>query len=130
MHAKIPLVVEFAPGSRVESHEMETPDEIERPLIPRDAMIRFSDGREVPVPADHIVLEEQEKGSARVGFGGVSFEGMVDGQLAFWRVKDIAPEETLAADRDIRFLISPELVSSIAVHGVKVWPKTEPAPLA
>jgi hypothetical protein len=48
---------------------------------------------------------------------------MVDGQLAFWRVKDIAPEETLAADRDIRFLIAPELVSSIVMHGIQVWPK-------
>ena len=123
MHAKIPLVVEFAPGSRVEAHEMETAEEAERPQIPRDALIRFADGREIPVPADQIVLEEQEKGAARVGFGGVSFEGMVDGQLAFWRVKDIAPEDTLAADRDIRFLVPPELVSSIAVHGVTVWPK-------
>ena len=114
MHAKIPLVVEFAPGSRVEPWTG----------LPKDAIVRFSDGREIPVPADQIVLEEQEEGAARVGFGGVTFEGIVDGQLAFWRVKDIAPEETLSADREIRFLIAPELVSSIHAHGTLVWPKS------
>src|SRR4051812_43016487 len=111
MHANIPLVVEFAPGSRVEAYEMEGTSDAEMPSFPRDALIRFTDGRQIPVPADQIVLEEVEKGSARVGFGGVSFEGMVDGQLAFWRVKDLAPEQSLAADRDIRFLIAPEFVS-------------------
>jgi hypothetical protein len=124
MHAKIPLVVEFAPGSRVESQPAEEAEFGSGPtILPRDAMIQFADGRQVQVPADQIVLEEQEQGAARVGFGGVSFEGMVDGQLAFWRVKDIAPEETLPADRDIRFLIAPELVSSIHAHGIQVWPK-------
>ena len=130
MHAKIPLVVEFAPGSRVEAHELEVPTEAEKPQYPRDALIRFADGRQIPVPADQIVLEEQERGAARVGFGGVSFEGLVDGQLAFWRVKDIAPEDMVAADRDIRFLVPTDLVSSIAVQGIKVWPKRETAPLA
>jgi hypothetical protein len=124
MHAKIPLVVEFAPGSRVQAHPDEADLESEVHLMPRDAMIRFPDGSEVPVPADQIVLEEHQEGAARVGFGGVSFEGIVDGKLAFWRVKDLAPEETLSADRDIRFLIAPELVSSIVVHGVPVWPKS------
>src|SRR4051812_30878927 len=99
MHAQIPLVVEFAPGSRVEAHEMEYAGEADQASFPRDALIRFTDGREVPVPADQIVLEEHDDGGAKVGFGGVSFEGMIDGQLAFWRVKDIAPEDMLPVDR-------------------------------
>jgi len=126
MHAQIPLVVEFAPGSRMEAIGDPAP-ESETALLPRDAMILFADGQKIPVPADQIVLEEQNQGAARVGFGGVSFEGMVDGQLAFWRVKDLAPEEMLSADRDIRFLISPEHVAAIHAHGIRVWPKKDSA---
>jgi hypothetical protein len=117
MDTQIPLVVEFAPGSHIQPTEnSDTP-------LPRDALIRFSDGREIPVPADQIVSEDEERGAARVGFGGLSFEGMVDGRLAFWRVYDLAPDEMLAPDRDIRFLIDPDLVSSVEVRGVKVWPE-------
>jgi hypothetical protein len=122
---QIPLVVEFAPGSRVEAVEAapEADPRTSPDTLPKDALIRFADGTEVPVPADQIVLEEQGRDSARVGFGGVSFEGMVEGQLAFWRVKDIAPEEALAPDREIRFLIDPRRVSSVLVRGTQVWPK-------
>jgi hypothetical protein len=113
----IPLVVEFVPGSRVEAIAAPPSD-----MLPKDTLVRFTDGRDLPIPADQIVHEEQAKDSVRVGFGGLSFEGMVDGQLAFWRVKDLAPEELLHADRGLRFLIDPNLVSEVVVRGIRVWP--------
>jgi hypothetical protein len=117
MNEVIPLVVEFARGSRVEAIEAPPSD-----TLPKDTLVRFTDGRDLPIPADQIVHEDQGADSVRVGFGGMSFEGLVDGQLAFWRVKDLAPEELLRADRDIRFLIDPTLVSEVVVRGIRVWP--------
>ena len=77
----------------------------------------------MPLPTDQIVFAEDGGGAARVGFGGMSFEGMAGGQLVFVRVRDLQPEELLSPQRGRRMTLEPSMVTSIAVSGRVVWPQ-------
>ena len=116
--SKIPLVIEFAPGSRI--HREESDRAGERP----SAVIRFGNGHEVPMPSDQVVLGEDHEGSARVGLGGMSFEGLEGGdRFVFWRVRDIysRPEET--PETSDKMTLDPSLVSRIWLQGEQVYPR-------
>ena len=56
-------------------------------------------GDAVPLPTDLIVFVDDTGGCARVGFGGMSFEGMEEGRLVFYRVRDLQPEGQLSPQR-------------------------------
>jgi len=73
-------------------------------------------------PTDQIVFADDSGGSARVGFGGMSFEGMEEGHLVFYRVRDLRPEEELSPQRGRKMTLEPHMVSSICVDGRQVWP--------
>ena len=90
---------------------------------PPGTSIVFEDGAKVPLPTDQIVLAEDGRGTAHVGFGGMSFEGMEGGQLVFLRVRDLQPEELLSAQRGRRMTLKPRMVVSITVDGRVVWPQ-------
>ena len=88
-----PLLIEFVPGTRI-SREPEVVSKL--PIVqngPPGTSVVFGDGATVPLPTDQIVFAEDGGGAARVGFGGMSFEGMEAGQLVFLRVRDLQPEE-------------------------------------
>ena len=118
-----PLLVEFVPGTRI---TREPPIVSRLPILrngPPGTSVVFGDGSQVPVPTDQIVFAEDDGGAARVGFGGMSFEGVEDGELVFLRVRDLQPEELLAPDRGRRMTLAPQMVASIAVDGRVVWPQ-------
>ncbi|OFZ20561.1 MAG: hypothetical protein A2X94_11085 [Bdellovibrionales bacterium GWB1_55_8] len=89
--------------------------------------IVLSDGQQILLPADQVVFHEDSNGSARVGLGGMSFEGIQEKQLVFWRVRDLLPDEHLSPQRELRVTLVPETVKSIHVRGNRVWPSREPA---
>jgi hypothetical protein len=118
-----PLLIEFVPGTRIVR---------EPPLVPKLPILRngppgtavvFADGAQVPVPTDQIVFAADDRGAARVAFGGMSFAGVEEGQLVFLRVRDLQPEELLSPERGRRMTLEPRLVASIAVDGRVVWPE-------
>jgi hypothetical protein len=51
----------------------------------------------------------------------MSFEGIEDGSLVFYRVRDLRPEEELSPQRGRRMTLDPEIVSAVYVDGRKVW---------
>lgn len=117
-----PLLIEFVPGTRLWR---------EPPLVPKLPILRngppgtvvvFGDGSQVPLPTDQIVFAEDERGAARVAFGGMSFDGVEAGELVFLRVRDLQPEELLSPERGRRMTLAPHMVASIAVEGRVVWP--------
>ena len=118
-----PLLIEFVPGTKL----FREPDFAPKlPIVqngPPGTSIVFPDGTRVPVPTDQIVFADDETGGARVGFGGMSFEGVEDGYLVFYRVRDLQPEETLSPMRGRRMTLELRRVSSIHVDGRKVWPR-------
>ena len=121
-----PLLIEFVPGTRISRD----PDFVEfvstLPIAqngPPGTSIVFEDGAKVPLPTDQIVLAEDGGGTAHVGFGGMSFEGMEGGQLVFLRVRDLEPEELLSRERGRRMTLDPRMVASITVDGRVVWPQ-------
>lgn len=119
----VPLVVEFVPGTRL-LREAEVVPKL--PILqngPPGTFIVFADGSRVPLPTDQIVLTDETDGSARVGFGGMSFEGVEDGRLVFYRVRDLAPEEELSPERASRMTLEPRMVARVLVNERKVWPR-------
>ena len=93
---------------------------------PPGTSIVFADGTKVPLPTDQIVFAEDGGGVARVGFGGMRAGGMENGQLVFYRVRDLQPAELLSPQRGRRMTLEPRMVASIAVDGQVVWPVTRP----
>jgi hypothetical protein len=72
-------VVEFVPGSRVHKERPHVPGLAVVQNGPPGTFVTFVDGRSVPLPTDQIVLAQDEGGAARVGFGGMRFEGIHKG---------------------------------------------------
>ena len=118
----LPLLIEFVPGTRV-YREPEVVSKL--PIVqngPPGTFVIFADGAKVPLPTDQIVFAEDGGGVARVGFGGMSAAGMEDGQLVFYRVRDLQPAELLSSERGVRMTLEPRMVASITVDGRVVWP--------
>jgi hypothetical protein len=117
-----PLLIEFVPGTRV----FRQPDFVSKlPILrngPPGTAVVFGDGTTVNLPTDQIVFSEVTDGAARVGFGGMSAAGMEDGQLVFYRVRDLQPAELLSPERANRMTLEPRMVTSITVDGRVVWP--------
>ena len=117
-----PLLIEFVPGTRV----YRQPDFVSKlPILrngPPGTAVVFADGSKVDLPTDQIVFSEVTDGVARLGFGGMSAAGMEDGQLAFYRVRDLQPAELLSPERGVRMTLEPRMVTSVTVDGRVVWP--------
>jgi hypothetical protein len=90
---------------------------------PPGTRVLFADGGKVPLPTDQIVFADDSTGNARVGFGGMSFEGLEQGLLVFYRVRDLQPEDQLSPQRGRRMTLQPAMVAAIHVDGRKVWPR-------
>jgi len=117
----VPLLIEFIAETKVHRDREVVP---KLPIVqngPPGTSVMFSDGRQVPLPTDQIVFDDDAAGRARVGFGGMSFEGIEDGSLVFYRVRDLRPEEELSPQRGRRMTLDPRMVFAIYVDGRKVW---------
>jgi hypothetical protein len=119
-----PLVVEFAAGTTLHREADLVPH---LPIVgngPPGTFVVFPSGRRVPLPTDQIVSSSDAGGFAEVAFGGMSFEGVDDGGLlVFYRVRDLAPPETLSPERGRRMTLEPAMVTGISVDGRQVWPR-------
>ena len=108
----IPLVIEFTAGSRIENN-----------------IVLLKDGTQVSLPSRQIVHGDQTYGAARVGLGGMSFEGIQGEQMVFWRVKDLIPESARMSDGfnddgDDKMLLDFQNISRVLLQGIQVWPRT------
>jgi len=119
-------VVEFVRGSRVEKDPP-----VNRPASganlrivqngPPGTFVRFADGSRVPLPTDQIVSSEDGAGAARVGFGGMRFDGFEGGLLTFRRFRDLLAEHELSPERGLRMTLKPEMVAAVFMAGRLVW---------
>jgi len=121
--SEFPLLIEFVAETRLERD----PDRVPKLAIvqngPPGTRVVFADGSKVPLPTDQIVLADDATGRARVGFGGMSFEGLEDGFLVCYRVRELQPEALLSPERGRKMTLKPEMVAAIYVEGRKVWPR-------
>lgn len=121
--ANVPLVVEFAPGSTLAFEKQHLTG---LPIVqngPPGTFVCFPAGGRVPVPTDQIVSSDDSAGFAAVGFGGMSFEGLEEGLLVFYRVRDLLPEAQLSPERGKRMTFEPTTVQAVLVDGRRVWPR-------
>lgn len=121
--SEFPLLIEFVPDTRLERD----PDVVSQlPIVqngPPGTRVVFADGSKVPLPTDQIVFADDATGCARVGFGGMSFEGLEDGFLVCYRVRELQPEELLSPGRGRRMTLKTDMVAAIYVDARKVWPR-------
>ena len=114
-------LVELVPGSRVQREPAFVPG---LPVVgngPPGTFVTFAGGRRVPLPTDRIVLAEDAAGAARVGFGGMRFVGVENGQLCFRRVRELHPEHQLSPERRRRMTLEPAMVTAVFMEGRLVW---------
>jgi hypothetical protein len=114
-------VVEFVPGTRVHKERAFVPG---LPIVqngPPGTFVTFADGTRVPLPTDQIVLAEDKGGAARVGFGGMRFDGIEAGLLTFRRVRDLVAEHELSPERGHRMTLEPKMIAAVFVEGRLVW---------
>lgn len=119
-----PVVIEFLPGSTLKHPEIALNNDDPHYRVNPQSTVHFSNGAQISVPADQIVLHEYTDKQVRIGLGGMSYEGIENDQLVFWRVKDLFPEEELHPQREMKFTIDLNLVSRIQIHGTQVWPRS------
>ncbi len=120
---EFPLLIEFAPGSRVLRESLYEP---KLPIVqngPSGTFVLFTDGTLVPLPTDQIVFASDTEGAAQVAFGGMQPAGMERDQLVFYRVRDLRPSQELSPQRGTRMTLEPWMVSAIRVDGRIVWPQ-------
>lgn len=117
-----PLLIEFAAPSTL-LREADRPSVL--PIVgngPPGTFVILPGALRVSLPTDQIVSADDADGYARVGFGGMQFVGLEDGQLAFARVRELHPEELLSPARSHRMLLAPAWVATIFAAGRRVWP--------
>ena len=117
------IVVELVPGTRVEREAEVVP---RLPIVqngPPGTTLHLADGLRIPLPTSQIVaFEDGRDAAARVTFGGMSFAGVIAGQLVFLRVRDLEPQARLSPERSSRMTLEPHMVVSVTVDGHVVWP--------
>ncbi len=118
----VKLMVHFVEGTRVvrEQRAVSTLSIVQNG--PPGTSVVFKDGSRVPLPTDQIVHFDDADGAAHVGFGGMSFVGIEQGELTFLRVRDLAPDAELSPERGRRMTLAPTMVRAIDVDGARVWP--------
>ena len=117
-----PLLIDFAAPTSL-FREQDRPSTL--PVIgngPPGTFVLFPNGLRVSLPTDQIVFADDTSGHARVGFGGMQFEGVKEGRLVFVRVRELFPEDQLSPARSHTMRLDPRWVATISVDGRPVWP--------
>lgn len=118
----IPLLIDFATPSSI----FREPNRISTLRIigngPPGTFVIFPGRLKVSLPTDQIVFADDASGHARVGFGGMQFAGLQQGQLVFVRSRDVLPEEQLSPARSHTMLLDPQWVVMVSTDGRPVWP--------
>lgn len=129
MWPAVPLLIEFIPGSRIEREPPRAvPLTSTLPVVgngPPGTSVHLPSGRRVPLPTDQIVLVDQaaETGAARIGMGGMRFDGLQpDGLLRFTRVRDLRPAAELSPERRNFMTLETGMVATVVMDGRLVWP--------
>jgi hypothetical protein len=120
--ADIPLLIDFLAPSSIfrEQNRISA-----LPIIgngPPGTFVVFPDRVRVSLPTDQIVFADDTGGHARVGFGGMQFVGLQDGQLKFLRIRELLPEDQLSPARSHTMSIDPRRVAAVSVDGRLAWP--------
>lgn len=103
-----PVVIDFVTGSKL-----------------NEQRILSVGGREIKLPAEQVVLVQNHRNAVRVGLGGMSFEGVENNHLVFWRVKDVIPEELQECGCEYKMSLDQNHVKEVYVQGKVVWPQKE-----
>jgi hypothetical protein len=122
----IPLLIDFAAPTSLlrEPNRMST-----LPIIgngPPGTFVLFPNGLRVSLPTDQIVFADDTGGHARVGFGGMRFDGLEEGRLVFVRTRELFPEDQLSPARSHTMRLDPRWVTTISIDGGPVWPAGSP----
>jgi hypothetical protein len=120
-----PLVIAFVPGSSLMREDDRRSDLPIHRNGPPGTFVHLGATR-ISLPTDQIVSVAHRGGAAVVGFGGMQFTGVEDGQLTFQRVRDLWPDHLLSPARSWRMTLDPAWIDSVRADGREVWPRPTP----
>ncbi len=116
---RFPVFVEFESGSRIEQNYLTAADD----ELPETAIVLHS-GERLIVPTEQVIFEDSTRGSAKIGIGGMSFEGVsTQDEFVFCRVKDLLPEQWCSPQFDGLMKLPKRVVSRVVMNGAQVWPE-------
>jgi hypothetical protein len=118
----VPLLIEFPHGTSLFREANRVSSLTILGNGPPGTFVLFPGQIRVSLPTDQVIWSDDSHGRAEVGFGGMRFTGLADGQLVFHRVRELHPEQQLSPARSYTMLLKPEMVSAIRVEGELVWP--------
>ena len=125
----VPMLIEFTtPSSILREQDRPSPLRI-LGNGPPGTFVLLPNRLKVSLPTDQIVSADDACGCARVGFGGMRFTGMEQGQLVFVRAREILPLDQLSPARSHTMRLDPLWVAAIIVDGHRAWPR-EPSQVA
>ena len=81
----------------------------------------FPDGFRVSLPTDQIVLADDTAGFARVGFGGMRYEGHNSQRLTFVRVREMFLEDQLSPARSHTMHLEAQWLAAVFTDGQEAW---------
>jgi hypothetical protein len=124
----VPLLIVFSTPSSIVREQ----DRISELRIigngPPGTFVHFPNGLMVSLPTDQIVFADDGGGQARVGFGGMQFVGLDQGELVFVRIRELHPEDQLSPARSHTMRLDARWVATIWVDGCPVWEPPVPSP--
>jgi hypothetical protein len=120
--ATSPLLIDFVAPSTLlrETHRASTLTILGNG--PPGTFVLFPTGLRVSLPTDQIVFADDTGGRVRVGFGGMDFVGVTEGELVFARVREMHPEDQLSPTRSHTMRLDPAWVATVSVDGQQAWP--------
>lgn len=123
MKSMPPLLIDFVTPTSIHRETHRSSDLRIVGNGPPGTFVVFPQGFRVSLPTDQIVVADDAAGHARVGFGGMEYAGVADGDLVFRRVRELAPEEQLSPDRSRTMRLDPTWVAVVWADGRRVWPR-------
>ena len=117
----VPLLIDFATPSSIlrEQNRISTLRIIGNG--PPGTFVIFPNGFRVSLPTDQIVFANDAGGHATVGFGGMQFVGLAEGQLVFVRIRELLPDDQLSPARSHTMRLDSQRVAGVSVDGRLVW---------
>jgi hypothetical protein len=122
----VPLLIDFATPSSLRRERNRVSA---LPILgngPPGTFVIFPAGLSVSLPTDQILFADDSGGYARVGFGGMQFVGLEEGELLFIRVRELWSEDQLSPARSHQMRLDVRWVTAIVADGRPAWPIRSP----
>ena len=120
-HSILMVEITFAHGTTL---VRETDRRSDLPIVgngPPGTFVIFPHGLRISLPTDQVVRADDQRGCARVAFGGMAFVGRSIDRLVFHRVREVLPVDQLSPERSYTMTLECNWVADVSVDNRCLW---------